>query len=168
MIFAALLVCGLIVIYFVSFNAQIQTDGFLNEGESISRIKSLEDEFIKSVYLVKDEGGTPLRMVQVIESGGYNGLITLALTLDVIQDKLLAITILQHSETDTYGGYATQEWFLDRFADKDVYRDLKTVKMAAKAPEEIVAVTGATITSEGIVAGVNRGLRAYRKYKGEN
>jgi electron transport complex protein RnfG len=82
-----------------------------------------------------------------------------------LEDKLEGIKILEHNETYNYGGYAVEDWFLARFTDKGVEKDLKIVILAAKEPEDIVSLTGATITTVAIVEGVNKGIATYRNYK---
>ena len=52
-----------------------------------------------------------------------------------------------------------------RFAQKNTSTDLRLTKIAARSEEEIVAVTGATITSQAVVDGVNAAFNVFRSYK---
>jgi electron transport complex protein RnfG len=98
----------------------------------------------------------------------YNGGMMLLLDYDIESEKLLSLEVLKHQETYNYGGYATEEWFTQRFAEKSVARDLKVVKLAAREPQDIAVITGATITTAAIVDGVNRGFHVFRKHKEGN
>lgn len=125
----------------------------------------MENDTVKEVCVIKDNDGNPLRLFQILSFPGYNDHITVLAEFRLSEDKLKGIKILEHHETPNYGAYAAQEWFLKRFAGKSVAKDLKVVKLAAKEPEEIVCLTGATITTVSIVEGVNKGLAAYRSYR---
>ena len=87
--------------------------------------------------------------------------------IDCKQDKVKKIRILDHNESHDYGAMLTEEWFLERFKGKDVNEHLNLVKLAAKEDNEIVAITGATITSKSVVKGVNQCMNNYRRIKGE-
>ncbi|NLN07623.1 MAG: FMN-binding protein [Firmicutes bacterium] len=138
--------------------------GQLAAGEKAVRIKHLERADVPAVYVLSDSGNTPVKMLLVCETEGYNDLIRLCVALDLQEQKILSVSILEHQESDNYGAYAAEEWFLARFAGKPAAKDLQVVKMAAKNREDIVAVTGATVTSAAVVSGVNRALAVCREY----
>ena len=85
--------------------------------------------------------------------------------IDYEHESLTEVSILEHNETDNYGAYAAEDWFLARFQAKDANTDLRLVKIIAQQPEEIVAVTGATVTSQAIVDGVNAAFKVFRDFK---
>lgn len=138
--------------------------GQLAAGEKAVRIKHLERASVPAVYVVSDSGKKPVKMLLVSETEGYNDLIRLCVALDLQEQKILSVSILEHQESDNYGAYAAEDWFLGRFAGKTVAKDLQVVKMAAKSREDVVAVTGATVTSAAVVSGVNAALAVYREY----
>jgi Na+-translocating ferredoxin:NAD+ oxidoreductase RnfG subunit len=138
---------------------------YLEEGQSITRLKTLENQVVQQVCLVKDRDGNPVKLFQILFTSGYKDNIKILAEFNLTEDSLSGIRIIEHHETYNYGGYAAEDWFLRRFEGKGVGKDLKIVKLAAKEPEDIVCLTGATITTAGIVDGVNKGLAAYRNYK---
>ena len=138
----------------------------VSAGESVTRLKQLESGNVVGVYLVRDSGGTPVRMLQIVEEQGFKGMIKMRVSIDCQEKKLLGVAILEHHETDHYGGYAAEDWFLERFSGKGTSIDLQVVKLAEVEPGDIVSVTGATITSQGIVTGVNKTLSVFREYEG--
>jgi len=138
---------------------------YVDSSEGLQRIKRLENETVKEVYLVKDVQESPAEILQIVETKGYNEKITLLVVIDCKKEILSEVSILEHFETDNYGAYAAEDWFLARFQAKDVNKDLRVVKILAEQPEEIVAVTGATITSQAIVDGVNAAFKVFRDFK---
>jgi len=142
--------------------------GLAQEGQSLVRMKRLENHVVTEVYVLRDKGRTPARMLQIVVTKAYNGSIVLLLDYDIAAEKLLSLEVLEHQETYNYGGYATEDWFTSRFSQKSVQEDLKVVKIAAREPCDIAVITGATITTDAIVDGVNRGLSVFREYKEGN
>lgn len=91
---------------------------------------------------------------------GYNGEISMAIVIN--GDKTVAIRILEHVETDHYvRDFDTADWFVGRFKDKSVHEYLKVVRLNEKNDNEIVAITGSTITAQAVVNGVNSAFGAY-------
>ncbi len=107
--------------------------------------------------------------IQTIQSYGYNSEvpITLEVRIDMSNDSVSEVSIISHEETQDYGGYITEDWFLDRFFGKSVDQVLKLVKIMPEEDADIVAITGATKTSEGVVNGVNIAMENYNNEYGE-
>ncbi len=130
-------------------------------GIHINRSEEPTDEAILEVY---EENG---EFVQIVESQGYNDeeLIELEVRINMDTHEVEQVNILEHSETEDYGGYITEEWFLEKFIGKTVLEDFKLVKIMPEYDNEIVAITGATKSSYGVVTGVNIAMENYRKEK---
>ena len=133
------------------------------DGESIERMEEYEGDGITAVYAVGAKGESPRMIAQESCVQGFNDTIKVLVLIDIPTGLTDGIHILEHHETDDYGGYVTEEWFLRRFAGQDIGTSLALVKMAAKSKEEIVAITGATYTSQAVVDAVNMCLINYRK-----
>ncbi|MFP4457749.1 MAG: FMN-binding protein [Clostridia bacterium] len=118
-----------------------------------SRLRREENQDIVRVYQTKNDS-----FVYIVETEGYNP--ELILLVEVEQSEVKSLEIISHNETDDYGGYADNEWFLSRFLDKTVDK-FELVKMKSDSKEQIVAVTGATFTSKAIVEAVNLCLENY-------
>jgi Na+-translocating ferredoxin:NAD+ oxidoreductase RnfG subunit len=100
----------------------------------------------------------------ILKPIAYNGPVTLALVIDAINDESLGLRIVAHAETPHYVRDMENNWFTGRFANKTVSEYLKLVRLKASAEHEIVAITGATVTSEGIINGVNAAFGVYQEY----
>ncbi|HBT49254.1 MAG: Electron transport complex, RnfABCDGE type, G subunit [Caldanaerobacter subterraneus] len=89
-----------------------------------------------------------------ITSNGYGGEIQFMVGISK-KGYITGIKILNHKETPGLGANATKSFFTDSFKGKSVADKLVVVKHPPKADNEIQALTGATITSNAIVNGVN-------------
>jgi Na+-translocating ferredoxin:NAD+ oxidoreductase RnfG subunit len=70
------------------------------------------------------------------------------------QGAVLTVDILFENESDKYGEYVTEDWFLERFI-MALQGEMVLVKKQKTHDNEVVAITGATITSQGVMDGVN-------------
>lgn len=122
---------------------------------------------IDEVMLVKDESGSEIGYAfTVTTSEGYGGDIQFA--MGVKDDGTLnAISILTISETAGLGMKANTDEFKSQFAGKQV-ESFAYTKDGAASDEQIDALSGATITTNAMVNGVNAGLCAFRYEKGGN
>ncbi|MCL1827878.1 MAG: FMN-binding protein [Oscillospiraceae bacterium] len=100
----------------------------------------------------------------IVKPVAYNGPVTLAAVIDAESGKSLGIEIIEHNETPHYVRDMDSSWFTGRFAGKTVSEYLKLVRLNARADNEIVAITGATVTTEGIINGVNAAFGVFEEY----
>ena len=122
---------------------------------------------INEVVQAMDSSGSPLGCAfTVTTSEGYGGDIQFA--MGVKDDQTLnGISILSISETAGLGMKADTDEFKGQFADKNV-EAFQYTKNGASADNEIDALSGATITTNAVVNGVNAGLCAFAYEKGGN
>lgn len=138
----------------------------LDKDDEAIYLPKYETPNIYGVYHIKKASGEEL-VYQLVKGKGYKGNIELLVTIDTSKNMVTRVEILNHKETPSYGGYVTESWFLDRFIDKEVSRVLVPAKVSAKKPEEISIITGATITSEGVINAVNDCMKNYEKIREE-
>ena len=93
----------------------------------------------------------------------HNGPITLALVIDGRLGESVGLRVVAHEETPHYVRDMEQPWFMERFAGKAVHEYLSLVRLRAQAGNEIVAITGATVTTEGVINGVNAAFGVYQE-----
>jgi len=133
------------------------------DGETIRRLGTYEGGGITAVYIIQNGEGGARAVIQAAEAQGFNDTIRILVLTNVQTGLTERVEVLEHNETEDYGGYVTEEWFLGRFVGKDAETSLRLVKMAVKSKEDIVAITGATYTSQAIVDSVNMCLINYRR-----
>jgi len=95
----------------------------------------------------------------------YNGPVTIALGIDRESGTTLGMRIIEHMETEHYVRDLHNNWFVERFKGKSVNKYLKLARLEADQDNEIVIVTGATVTTEGILNGVNACMGVYQEYE---
>ncbi len=132
--------------------------------EEVIRLKKHENENIKTVYLIEDDK-EPVTCIQKTVVNGYKGEIVIFVTIDMASEEVVSLEVAEQNETPNYGGYIGKDWFKKRFAGKNTADRLELVKMAAENQNEIVAVTGATISSKAVVRAVNITLDNYKKIR---
>ena len=123
----------------------------LQEAEDFIKIETIEDEGITSLY-VGTKQGNAIGVVAKTITNGYGGNIELLVGLDT-ESKIKGIQILSHTETPGLGANATYPSFMEQFTGK--ISPLEVTKATAQE-NEIVAITGATITSKAVTDGVNQ------------
>ena len=129
-------------------------------GENFETFEIKEDEFVSDVQKAKDANGT-VGWCLTVGSKGYGGVVTFI--VGVTKDGgVKAINILNHSETPGLGAKSTEPEFYEQFNDKNAL-PLKVVKGAASNPDEIAAISGATITSNAVTSGVNAAVEYWNK-----
>ncbi len=124
---------------------------------------SLEEKFpaLKKVFkMVQKEGCDYAFLVSPV---GYQGSIDMMIVVNEEKKMTVGIKILHHDETPEYAEYLTQAWFTDRFKDKAVNPYLERVILEAEKPNEIVQITGSTVSSQAAINGVNAAMGAFRK-----
>ncbi|PHV71475.1 electron transporter RnfG [Sporanaerobium hydrogeniformans] len=122
----------------------------LQEADDFVSVEEIDDPMISSLY-VGTKQGQSVGIVAKVTTNGYGGGIELMVGINKA-NKIMGVQILAHSETPGLGANAKNPSFINQFIDKT--SPLKVTKTTSD--EEIVAITGATITSQAITDGVNQ------------
>lgn len=118
------------------------------------------NSMITQVLTAKNTEGEEVGYVIGVESSeAYNGSIIFYMGLD-LSGKLFKISLLQIAETPGLGMQA-EEILVPQFSDKEV-EQFQYTKTKGTLDEEIDVISGATITTNAIVNGVNAGLYYYQ------
>ncbi len=95
---------------------------------------------------------------------GFADIVQVIIGLDVGAEQITGLYVLDQKETPGLGDFITSgEKFLNQFTGKPATAPLKVVKAKAGAPDEVQAITGATISSESVTAIVNAAVAEFRK-----
>ena len=131
----------------------------LDEQDQVyeTRIKELEDEDIYRCYKVSDS-----ELCYIIRTYGYEEdmLVSVEIEADILEGEndgvsVQKVGVLFENESVKYGEYVTEDWFLDRFI-MAIDEPIELVKHKKSQSNEVIAITGATITSQAIVVAVNK------------
>ncbi|MDR2179052.1 MAG: RnfABCDGE type electron transport complex subunit G [Synergistaceae bacterium] len=142
--------------------------GALPEAKSFSPVAMAPDSepVLKEVQKGEQEGALVGYCITVLPKG-YGGLIEIVVGITK-EGKLRATRILNHSETPGLGAKAPLPSFSGQYENKEVEK-LSVVKVTPSSPEEIQAISGATVTSNAVTRGVNAALHYWKQnLKGGN
>jgi len=115
------------------------------------------DVTVNEAMKVFDKDGNAAGYVlTVTDHEGYGGDIQFAMGVK-LDGTVNGISFLSISETAGLGMKAAEEDFMKQFANKNV-ESFQYTKNGASADSEVDAISGATITTNAVVNGVNAGL----------
>ncbi len=120
----------------------------------------------KDIYVGK-RNNKPVGFAFTSIGEGYGGMIVIMMGID-ISGKLTGIEIIEHHETPGLGADIEKpRGFKDQFKNK-ISQQEEFIVIKERKPNknrEIEAITGATISSRGVVQAVNDGLAKFNMYK---
>lgn len=123
-------------------------------------IKNLE------CYKVLDSSSQPLGYALVHEGNGFQGKIRLMVGLMPNLGEISGLEILEQVETPGLGTKVTESPFTNQFSGLQTTPEIKWVKGAPPSqPNEIQAITGATISSKSVVFILNDGIKKLREFE---
>jgi len=132
---------------------EMQGDGYWGTAYGRSRINE--------AYVGRDADGKVVGyVVSVTNSDGFDGNITLALGLNA-EGVMNGISFTELHETAGMGMRANDDEFRSQFEGRHLYPLRLTKSGEASAPEEIDAISGASVTSNAVINAVNAGLDFY-------
>jgi len=122
----------------------------------------------KTQYFIgKNAEGAVVGYAIEAEGGGFADKIRLLVAIDKPLEKLMGIGILKSSETPGFGDKIKETEFKDQFSDSPAGK-LKVLKEGDRSvkDEAIIAITGATISSDSVVKIVNNAVLELKKVLG--
>ena len=103
------------------------------------------------------KGGKTIAVAFESAAGGYSGDIGVMVGVDLAKKNLSGISIVSHTETPGLGARITESQFTDPFKGKPLADELKM--------DDIEALSGATLSTEGVVKAVNKARGTFDKYR---
>jgi electron transport complex protein RnfG len=88
---------------------------------------------------------------------GYNGPIGVMVGVNLADNQLTGISVVSHAETPGLGARIVESQFTESFAGKDVGKEL--------AVGDINAISGATLSTEGVVDAVNKARQTLEEHR---
>ena len=110
---------------------------------------------IVNAYTAMDASGKVLGMAVKVAPSGFGGAINMIIGVDA-DGKVVRAEILSLSETPGLGTKAKEPKFIDQYIGKS--EKLKVIKSGTPSNGEILAITGATISSQAVTTGVNNAV----------
>lgn len=122
----------------------------LPDFETVVKVDNMEEDKITTAF-VTYKGDTYVGAVVKTYPEGYGGGIELLVGIEA-SGEVSGIQILSHQETPGLGANMLQDDFKGQFIDQ---RAPLGVSKTSRGEGEIMAITGATITSQAVTDGVN-------------
>ncbi|MBN1872135.1 MAG: RnfABCDGE type electron transport complex subunit G [Candidatus Omnitrophica bacterium] len=120
-----------------------------------------------TLYEGLDQKGNVSGYVFIAEGNGYQGPIRLIASLDKDLSRLTGLEVLESSETPGLGAEITQEFFKEQFRNLPVLLKIAFTKGAVSKPNEVQAITGATISTRAVVEILNLKIEEIRSVFGK-
>ena len=143
--------------------AQIPT---LVDGADPSKTRELriegKDGKPATVLQVFDANGQHIGWVFPGKGQGFGDVIALLVGLDRNAETLTGISVLEQKETPGLGNFIEDEPFRSQFVGKSTSVPLAAVTGEPARPQDIRALTGATISSKAVCDIVNQSVQLYR------
>lgn len=146
-------------------NAQAARLELLPEAKDFNTKEAKLDGETYEYYEGVDAAGKPVGFVFTTSANGYGGKIKV-MTGVTADGKVKKISILDISETPGLGMNILKDENIDKFTGKS--GEITVVKNKTPAGNEILAMTGATITTNAVAGAVNTALALYNTVSGGN
>lgn len=117
-------------------------------------------------YIGRDAAGEKVGFVFSTKSKGYGGDIEVMTGISA-DGEVTGVTLLSQSETPGLGANAAKESFTGQYKQKAPQNGFGVTKTAPANDGEIVAMTGATISSAAVTDAVNQAVAAYYELGGK-
>jgi electron transport complex protein RnfG len=136
------------------------------DDDTFSALKSNEKySNITEIYTAKAAGIVAGYTIKVTPKG-YGGAIDVVVGITA-DGSLQGIKVGNNSETPGLGKNAATPKFQDQFVGKTWNSAINVIKNGTPKDNEIAAISGATITSRAVTAGVNQALEAAKELSGK-
>lgn len=97
-----------------------------------------------------------------VNPNGFGGAIDMIVGISS-DGKVTGIHIINHAETPGLGSKALEPKFKDQYNGKSAAGPLTVIKNGTPKDNEIVAIAGATISSNAVTEGVNAAVKVYQE-----
>jgi electron transport complex protein RnfG len=121
-------------------------------------------DHVNAVYAAKDDAGNVIGYCVDVSSNGFGGAINMIVGISA-DDEITGVKIVSMSETPGLGSKAQEPKFKDQFTGKKTDEEIKVIKSGTPADDEIIAISGATVTSKAVTSGINTATAVVKTLK---
>ncbi len=163
---------GLVAVIYETTKEQIAMNNAVNADDLaviMPGTESIEDftsefeanEIITEMYRAKS-GDDVIGHVYKLTVTGYKPGLTILAGINK-DGRLVAAKVTQSSETPGLGALVAEDAFITQFTDKGTDQEFVVVKGSSANENEIVAVSGATISSSAVTSAVNDVIKFHKQ-----
>lgn len=132
-------------------------NGILELSPSTTKIEKMTVQD-SEVYKLFDKKKNMIGYAVVAIGNGYQGKIKMIAVINPSFDTLEGIKIIESSETPGLGAKINENFFLKQFKALKMASPIECVKEKVAGDNEILAISGATISSRSVVNIINQGI----------
>ncbi len=133
------------------------------DADAFTKVEGSFDETVSEVYAAT-KGGETVGYCVSVNPNGFGGPIGMVVGVS-LDNTVEGVTITSLSETPGLGSKAQDEAFYGQYVGKQADSPLAVIKSGSPADNEIVAISGATITSAAVTNGVNTAVETAKSLK---
>ncbi len=113
-----------------------------------------------TIYVGLDNNGSPVGVAFKADGNGFQGNVGIMVGLGLDFLKLKGIEVLDQVETPGLGDRIREKWFKEQFKGVEVHPKIEYIKYRKpEKPNQIQAITGATISSNAVVTNINNAIK---------
>lgn len=133
----------------------------LENAKEFKLIDNLKSELVEEVYKGSD-GSNIVGYTMKTKPKGYGGEMEVIVGIS-LDGKITGVNIGTNSETPGLGSKASEPEFKNQYNDKSTENQINVVKGKASSESDIVAISGATISSKAVTTGVNAAIDLFNE-----
>lgn len=118
-------------------------------------------------YRAMDADGNMIGAVVFTFSSGFGGNIEVITGLS-LDGEVLGVRMGNHSETPNLGSRAKEPEFYNQFTGLSYEEEIVLIKVGEPEGNEVHAISGATVTSKGMIKGVEDAIEYFKQKEGLN
>jgi electron transport complex protein RnfG len=142
----------------IAANQKAATEAAIFRVQPGEKYETVENTGLE-LYQVKNNLDKNLGFALVFSGNGFQGKIRLIAGVSDDLKKITAVEVLEQVETPGLGSKILETPFTDQFKELETSPKVNWVKgIEPDNPNEIQAITGATISSKAVVAIINEGI----------
>ena len=132
------------------------------EADILAEVQSTNTN-INGIMEAKSADGSTIGYTFQAVGGGYGGDINVIIGIENTENTISGISIGTHGETPNIGDVIVEPSFTDTYKGKTTTEPLVAVA-SPSAENEVITISGATVSSYGVLAAVNEANNAYLAY----
>ncbi len=122
--------------------------------------KRIDKKDVVKIFRGVDKDGKLVGYAFLASGPGFQGIITMMVGLNVDMKHLTGLKVLEQVETPGLGDKIREKWFEDQFKELSIEPKIEYIKnRKPEKPNQIQAITGATITTKAVANIINKRVR---------
>ncbi|MCL2608579.1 MAG: RnfABCDGE type electron transport complex subunit G [Treponema sp.] len=122
---------------------------------------------IRRIFAVRESGKQVGYVVEVVNSRGYGGELTLMVGFSLAENRIAGLRVLSHKESPGFGNVISRPAFGDRFRGLGI-APFRVVRDRPNAADEFQAISRSTITTNAVIGAVNEAVSWFENNAGRD